>query len=156
MSAGPPVLLSYTLFRHQKLVLSVALAHGQSQDKPSIVVSGTVCLNEPVFQFINGFQGQAHSSAVSGSPENKKGRKPKESQTVSSFRIKIKVRQHSDRALSVRLVIFITVFTVRVLYITVSPVQQGETFNLVPVKLEYKRHNEVLTAVCEVHCVLHL
>lgn len=69
-------------FSALKLVLSVALAHGQLQDKPSIVVNGAVCLNEPVLQFINGFQGQAHSSAVRGSPENKKGGKPQERKTV--------------------------------------------------------------------------
>lgn len=83
MIAVPPFLLRNNRLTVSalKLVLSVALAHGQPQDKPSIVVNGAVCLNEPVLQFINGFQGQAHSSPVRGSPENKKGRKPQERKT---------------------------------------------------------------------------
>ncbi|GAA6090449.1 uncharacterized [Tachysurus ichikawai] len=65
-----------------KLVLSVALAHGQPQHKRSIVVNRAVCLNKSVLQFINGFQGQAHSSPVRGSPENKKEGKLQERKTV--------------------------------------------------------------------------
>lgn len=72
------------------LVLSVALAHGQPRDKPSIVVHGAVCLNEPVVLFINGFQGQAHSSSVRGSPGNKKARETPRKEKSSSFRRKIK------------------------------------------------------------------